>query len=101
MAVEPLDEEEVEFARSLATRGRREGGSVSEGRCFLEREGNTRDFLWTRPAVGADAGASGLSLRLEARTEAILRIGGGGGDGRGGGCSQSCITNGTDNMVSS
>ena len=42
--VEPLDEEEDEFARSLATRGGRDGGSIEE-RCFLEREVKTLDFF--------------------------------------------------------
>jgi hypothetical protein len=76
--VEPLEEEEEEFARSLATRGGRDGGSTEE-RCFLEREGKTLIFFWTRRVRGlssADEGASDLSVRLEeaTRTEASLRI---------------------------
>lgn len=78
MVVEPLDEEEEELTRSLATRGGKDGAVE----CFLERERNTLDFLWTRP--GEEVGASELSVRLEeaAKTEASLRIGvdGGGGE---------------------
>lgn len=83
--VEPLDEEDDEFARSPATRGGGDGGPIEE-RCFLEREGKTLrlDFLWTRRGWDVssaaeekeEGGASDLSLRLEeaTKTEASLRI---------------------------
>lgn len=81
MVVEPLDEEEEEFTRSLAMRGGGDGGPVEE-RCFLERDGNALEFLRTTSADEVDGCASDLSLRLEEAaktTEASLRIGWDGG----------------------
>lgn len=77
--VEPLDEEDDEFARWLSTREGGDGGSSGE-RCFLERERKTLDFLCARRGreeSSMEDGASDLSLRLEegTRTEASLRIG--------------------------
>ena len=69
--VDPLDEDEEEFARLPAISGGREGW-----RALLAREANPRDFLGTCCELSFEEtveGASGLSRREE-KTEANRRM---------------------------